>query len=267
MVISLIRSQDRREVIASRLRELNLDFEFIDAVDGKELNTATIQVIQNAQRATRDYGRTIGATEIACAMSHTKAYESLLASDAAGSIILEDDAIIDPKFKGFVAWLLNAEAITRGLWLLGGGEYVEKQVVKNYFDFAICAHQASAEGKNWGKVYQITKCFDHLARACGYFIDRQTAQTLLQNNAPPVALADDWPYFIQQGWISPYLCKPYLIKHPLIINNQSLLQAERSTTTATASKNPKLSSRLKSAIGYYRIAYRFKVALHKLKHG
>lgn len=266
LVISLTRSTDRRTAISSRLRALNLDFEFVDAVDAQSLTQSSIQEIQTSQRKYRDYGRNIGATEIACAMSHGKAYQDILNSNSDGGIILEDDAIISDAFKPFIDWLTEARTVPNGIWLLGGGEYLEKSVEKNYFDFAICSRKPCIIDPKWGALFSIDQCFNHLARACGYFIDKKTAAELVNENQPPIALADDWPFFIEQGWIKPFLCKPYLIKHPLVIDNQSLLQKDRATPNLDPNKKMKFSSRLKQSLGYYRILYRIKVLLHQRKY-
>lgn len=252
--------------ISSRLKALKLDFEFIEAVDAQSLAKSSVQEIQAAQRKCRDYGRNIGATEIACAMSHCKAYQHILNSNQDGGIILEDDAIISDKFESFINWLTAVDSAPNGIWLLGGGEYLEKNVEKNYFDFAICSREPSISDPKWGALFRIDHCFNHLARACGYFVDQKTAATLANENQPPIALADDWPFFINRGWVKPHLCKPYLIEHPLVIDNQSLLQKERTTPNLESKRKTKLPSRLKEYFGYYRVAYRIKVFLHQRRH-
>lgn len=264
LVISLLRSPDRREVISSRLNGLGLDFAFVDAVDARALSTESVREIQLAQRTHRDYGRLMGPTEISCAMSHVAAYREIANSKLDGAIILEDDAIIDNRFRALFNWLQAQRPSLRGLFLLGGGEYLEKGVVKNYFDFAILAKTPELSDPSWGAFFRVDRCFDRLARACGYFIDQESAARLFENNSPPKALADDWPFFIRQGWITPYLCRPYLIEHPLLISGQSLLQEDRSTV-AEKTKSKKTSTRLKELTGYYRLIYRLKVLVHQWK--
>lgn len=264
-VISLLRSPERREVITARLNGLNLDFAFIDAVDARELPPELIEEVQVTQRKHRDYKRDIGATEIACAMSHVAAYREIDGSGLDGAIILEDDAIIDGRLRSLFYWLKTQEVTPQGLWLLGGGEYLEKGVTKNYFDFSTLTQTPDFTDQSWGAVFRIKIGFDRLARACGYFIDRASATRLLENNSPPKALADDWPFFIAQGWITAYLCKPYLIKHPLIISGQSLLQDDRSTP-ARRTQAKKISTQIKEITGYYRLIYRLQVLTHQWKH-
>ena len=265
LVISLLRSPDRREVISSRLSDLGLDFAFIDAVDAKALSNESIREIQLAQRTHRDYGRYMGPTEIACAMSHVAAYREIANSKLDGAIILEDDAIIDDRFRALFNWLQAQRPSLRGLFLLGGGEYLEKGVAKNYFDFAILAKTPELSDRSWGAFFRVDRCFDRLARACGYFIDQESAARLFEKNSPTKALADDWPFFIQRGWITPYLCKPYLINHPLDIIGQSLLQEDRSAA-AQRTKTKKVSTRIKELTGYYQLIYRLKVLAHQWKH-
>lgn len=265
LVISLLRSPDRRTAITARLNDLGLDFTFIDAVDARTLPPESVSKVQLAQRIHRDYKRDIGATEIACAMSHVAAYREMGDGGLDGAIILEDDAIIDDRFRSLFCWLKGQNNPPEGLWLLGGGEYLEKSVTKNYFDFSILAKTPAFTDPSWGAIFPIKGGFDRLARACGYFIDKKSAACLLENNSPPKAVADDWPFFIQQGCIMPYLCKPYLINHPLDIIGQSLLQEDRSAA-AQRTKTKKVSTRIKELTGYYQLIYRLKVLAHQWKN-
>lgn len=265
-VVSLLRSPERRKTISSRMKALGINFEFIDAIDAQLLPLSEVMDIQKQQRATKDYGRSLGPGEIACALSHAKAYQTIQNETLDGAVILEDDAIIDSRFPQFIEWLKHQSSTPVGLWLLGGGEYLEKTVIKNYYDFAILSKPAIISNQTWGELFLISGHFERLARTCGYFIDRKSAQTLLDNNTPPKTLADDWPFFINNGWVCPYLCKPFLIAHPLELQGQSLIQADRSSPQELAIKRKKLSTNLKELIGYYRFAYWAKVRWHHLTH-
>lgn len=265
LVISLERSVDRRDTISRRLKELKLEFTFVDAVDATTLPQNLVMTIQQQQRQIHDYGRNVGQTEIACAMSHIKAYQMISDQGLDGAIILEDDAIIESRFASLFRWLTAETKPVEGMWLLGGGEYLEKQVVKTYFDFAILSTKPHYRDLSWGQSFKIIGCFDRLARACGYFLDKGTAVRLAAGNNPIQAVADDWPFFIKNGWVTPYLCRPYLISHPLELSGQSLLQSERTNPRDTSQKK-KLSSRIKEQTGYYRVLYRLKVILHQGHH-
>ena len=265
-IISLLRSPERRETISLRMSALKIKFEFVDAVDAQLIPPSELIDIQKQQRATKDYGRLLGAGEIACALSHAKAYQTIQNNELDGAVILEDDAIIDSGFPKFIDWLKNQSSVPNGLWLLGGGEYLEKAVKKNYYDFATLSKPAIIPNKPWGQLFLIAGHFERLARTCGYFIDKKSAQTLLANNTPPKTLADDWPFFIKNEWICPYLCKPFLIAHPLEISGQSLIQADRASSQELSVKRKKLSTRLKELVGYYRFTYWAKVRCHHLTH-
>lgn len=208
----------------------------------------------------------MGMTVIACATSHAAAYQEIYKTALDGAIILEDDAIINDGFRPFCDWLKGQNSPPQGLWLLGGGEYLEKNVTKNYFDFAILSKTPAFSDPSWGAAFCVEDCFDRLAHACGYFIDQESAARLLEYNSPPKALADDWPFFIHQGWIKPYICKPYVIEHPLVIEGQSLLQDDRSVPKQRTQQTKKISTRAKEFVGYYQLIYRLKVLLHHWKH-
>lgn len=106
-VISLKHSQ-RREVIKTRLDGLGLNFEFFDAVYGKDLTEEEIAKIDfnfypkkyNARKAL-----TLG--EIGCAMSHILLYEYMVKHKIEQAIILEDDAIVSLYFKQILIDVLN----------------------------------------------------------------------------------------------------------------------------------------------------------------
>lgn len=78
LVISLNRALERREKISSFLKSSNIDFEFIDAVDGLKIG---------------DPNKHFHPSVIATFLSHKKALE--VASNNDITLILEDDAIGD----------------------------------------------------------------------------------------------------------------------------------------------------------------------------
>lgn len=90
-VISLARAPERRAAMVAMLRGA-LEYEIVEAVDGKELSGQEAQFCLDryCARAFRD----LSLTEIACAASHKKALERFLQSGADTGLILEDDAEI-----------------------------------------------------------------------------------------------------------------------------------------------------------------------------
>lgn len=91
LVINLTRRPDRLAFMLSQLDALELAFERVEAIDGRQDNVGSGTDL-------------ITPVEIACALSHRKAWQRFLATDAPLCLILEDDVLIAPEAKH----LLNA---------------------------------------------------------------------------------------------------------------------------------------------------------------
>lgn len=90
-VINLQRSPQRLAHAAAELARVKLSFERIDAVDGRALTAAEIDAVYDAKRNQQRFYADLSLGEIACYMSHRKAWSQLLASEHHAAIILEDD--------------------------------------------------------------------------------------------------------------------------------------------------------------------------------
>ena len=96
-VISLKRSRNRREKLKLTLDTMNVDYSFVDAVDGYDLNLldaacAFSEEHESTNFETRPSLKPITPFEIACTLSHIKAIHSASLEKQSGALILEDDA-------------------------------------------------------------------------------------------------------------------------------------------------------------------------------
>lgn len=102
-VISLARSQDRRTRIAARLQELSLEFEFFDAVDGKDLSDYHHSLVDYSFADFRKtYGRPLSNGEVGCALSHALLYKKIVDENIPHAVILEDDALPNTEFAALI---------------------------------------------------------------------------------------------------------------------------------------------------------------------
>jgi GR25 family glycosyltransferase involved in LPS biosynthesis len=93
-VINLDRSPERMKELDERLRKLNIRYERISAVDGKNLSSEEI-----AQVATPSCAKACTFSSIGCAMSHKKAWKKVIDENIRTALILEDDAIFADNFE------------------------------------------------------------------------------------------------------------------------------------------------------------------------
>ena len=96
IVISLPHARERRKRISQRFAEVDLPFEFMDAIDARELTEADMAQIDTRYR--RRWGlRPLAPAELACWRSHVRAIAQARAGPDPMTAIFEDDAILRPE--------------------------------------------------------------------------------------------------------------------------------------------------------------------------
>jgi glycosyl transferase family 25 len=104
IVISLIRSPQRREKARSELSRTNLNWDFLDAVDGSQLQSAPQEY--DVKKVKRLLGFDMTANEIGCFLSHKKAWQ-ICVDNNLPTLVFEDDFILLPHFESTVQCLLT----------------------------------------------------------------------------------------------------------------------------------------------------------------
>ncbi len=91
--ISLKRALQRREYIQNHLKELKLNFEIIDAVDGQQLTQEDLEANCDMEEvnAKRNW---LSNGALACGMSHYKVFEKIVENKEPYALIVEDDAAL-----------------------------------------------------------------------------------------------------------------------------------------------------------------------------
>ena len=107
-VISLTRSIERRASITKQMKRLELEFEFIDAVDGKEITNDQLNKV-DFDLARNFCGHDLSINEVGCALSHILLYEQIVKESIDKCIILEDDIYINSSFKKIINDILKVD--------------------------------------------------------------------------------------------------------------------------------------------------------------
>jgi glycosyl transferase, family 25 len=95
-VISLARAHDRRVFIRRALDEIGVQFEILDAVDGRELGDRETRSYSEL-RALREYGRGLARGMLASSISHLRAYQRIVDEGLPECVVIEDDACVSPE--------------------------------------------------------------------------------------------------------------------------------------------------------------------------
>ena len=113
LVINLARSAERLAVMSAALEALGLDFERVDAVDGATLDDDAVEAAAPAELIRKTYHRPLSRSEVACALSHRKAWQRIVDDELDFGIVLEDDALPEAHFADTVALIASLPA---GSW-------------------------------------------------------------------------------------------------------------------------------------------------------
>jgi len=97
ILINLARASDRREKMSAQFKSLGVDFEILEATDGRLLTAEQRNLVDNgARRKITPYPLT--DNEIGCWISHRRSMQRLLDSGETMAAIIEDDAALSPEF-------------------------------------------------------------------------------------------------------------------------------------------------------------------------
>ncbi|NAR64328.1 glycosyltransferase family 25 protein [Acinetobacter haemolyticus] len=97
-LINLDSSDERLQKADIELRKQQVEYIRIPAVDGRKLELASYANYES-KKAHAFTGRDLIGAEIGCYLSHKKAVEAFLSSNADYGIVLEDDLSLTPDFK------------------------------------------------------------------------------------------------------------------------------------------------------------------------
>lgn len=197
-VINLEKDIVRRNNMQQLLSKHNINFEFIDAVYGKNIPKDELYKYYDENKAKREaIGRGLTISEIGCAMSHLKAYQTIISQDLPYALILEDDILIVPEFKD----------------TLDGIESVLKQ--SNFLDVILLGGDNFWYTK-WGATsiyhkHSIVKTHHDVWYTYSYIITQEIARKMIDKITPIFTVIDHWDYYNRKGWCNVYAVVPNIV--------------------------------------------------------
>ena len=177
-VVSLPDCTDRRDTISKSLANLGIEFEFVDAVDGRYGLDPQYED-QIDRTAAQRRGRILSDAEFACALSHILIYRRIVSENIAYALILEDDALPSSKLVEFLA----------------GGYYREADLIQLYSTRAWVRRRGAKRLLTTHTSYLRTPRLN-VACAVAYTVSNQAAFHLA-THAIPVNKEADWPWCLE----------------------------------------------------------------------
>jgi glycosyl transferase, family 25 len=139
LVISLMRSIERREKVSQEMAKTNLSWNFLDAVDGRRVDFPIAEYPEKKVKSLLGFGLSPG--EIGAALSHKIAWRMCCDANQV-TLVLEDDFVLLPQFEqtleivtqGDQGWnLLRLQALTESPFVLLQ-KHNSVSIVKNEVD-------------------------------------------------------------------------------------------------------------------------------------
>lgn len=227
-IVSLQQDVEKRAIISKTLKDFGLKFSFVDAIYGKDLPDSTLNSFRKKSTGKLiDRGFPATPGEIGCTLSHLKAYQEVIDRGLEWACILEDDAILDERFRVFIKSFQNAELNPKTLYILGGQNGLdEKQIIKSVKNTKLVGAQ------NFSKTI---KSEQFVYRTCCYLISSHLAKKIINISKTSFILADDWNYLVKSKTINDiYISK--FVDHPKDFS-MSYLQQERDAVTLSRISN------------------------------
>jgi glycosyl transferase family 25 len=237
-VINLDRDRDRLKSISLNLASLGFNFERVPGVIGKEVTD--LQSLVNLQayawRNRRDDPR---AGEVGCYLSHLKAMETFLKTEAPWCVVLEDDVEVLP----------GCVEVLRGL-----AEKDDWDLVKLYNNHSGTPVKKRALRAGYRLVVHLTRTTSSAA----YIVNRRAAKTLLKSLLPiseqiDHALDRPWETGLRTRGVRPMP----VVFAPIAHSTSSIGYQDKAKARRTLAKSVKLFlSRAKKEIARFTFATR-----------
>lgn len=209
-VISLPGSLERQAFISSQLERQGLLFDWLDGVNGRELKNDEVSRFYSEEKALGEGGRALTLGELGCALSHLKAYQSLIESDAKMALVLEDDAALRGDFHSML------EGVVQGVnW-----QEIDLLLLSHVYKYT-----------DWGALPLIGDLrLVHMVTAYngnGYIVTRKGAEKLLRELRPVFVPADAWNYLHKKNVLRIRGVVPYLVNHSVLSEDSIIGIRER----------------------------------------
>ncbi len=185
-VISL-KSSKRRTFVSKQMEEFGLDFDFFDAINGKELSEEEIEKNCDIE-AIKKHPKWLNKGALGCALSHLYIYQEMIQQSIERAIILEDDMVLNKEFR----CLLNKLNTRKE----------KEEVIMLYYRAFNKVTFSTKDSTNLNDNFKILKPYtlDDIPITTGcYYITKNACKKLSDIIQPIRVSADSWKYFVKNS--------------------------------------------------------------------
>lgn len=225
LIISRKAEEVRRTFQTQQLATLSLPFEFLDAVEAADLTVA------ECQAAASNWPSPTRRQDIACFLSHRKAWQ-VVAEHGAKTLILEDDAVLSDDIAHVLANIEAREDAWNSVYDL---EFAPRRHILKRRR----AWQDEAGG------FSATRIYQNRVGLAGYVIGPEVARRMLAETTS-YSLVD--AHFWHRAWLAAYQIEPAPVIQQRFLEDQAesagFVRPEKDLVFLPFSKMRKLARRL-----------------------
>jgi glycosyl transferase family 25 len=192
-VINLARSPERRAHMVAELGKTGVDYEIVQAVDGRELDFHDPRTVATIEPSALDSNLLL-PNQIACVLSHLHAYQKILDDGLDYGLVFEDDVIL-PSDLGSLT-----DAIAKHF---AGAE----MVLLNFDGKNGCrmTREGSVELPG-SRLLVLPVDVTEPVSGAAYIITRQACERMIEQLLPVRAKVDDWAQRYNEGMLDRVRC-------------------------------------------------------------
>jgi len=197
-VINLKQAVDRKRHMEKQLKKLNINYEIIEAVNGRALDDQALVEWSNfdfyQQHPTWE---TRGKGLIGCALSHQSIYKKIVAEKIPRAIILEDDIQMTKNMRLLFTRINELTNIDKN-------ELILFDAISNGDKVQLSAFNRRKIAENFSLLYPIN--FNNLWHCSAYSISYESAAEFLKCYPKVERVADAWGAFYAKNIFSTISC-------------------------------------------------------------
>jgi glycosyl transferase family 25 len=243
-VINLARSPDRRTQITAEIDKTGFGYEFMEAVDGRELDLNDARLVDRAVVDNSSFRGGAGVPgTVACALSHLRVFRKVLEDKQERALVLEDDV----SMPSDLATLVDS---------VGKHMFGAEVVLLNFHNSGPCrVTKKGAVRLPSSRLIVDPVDTRHLTSAGAYVITREACVRMERFVLPVRAHPDDWDVFCREGVIDRVRCVV-----PMPVSNNTTLR-----TTIDRYRPGSLQARVLESVTRVRVPVLYQILTYRRK--
>ena len=188
-VVSLKRSERRRQFMLEQLNKFNLDYEIFDAIDYQSVSENDIA----QYRSKIDYWQTVRRSIVCATLSHYLVIKKIIDQNLNCALILEDDALLPINIKDILS---DIERV------------IKKNEIISLYYAGFHPLKLSLIGQEIIKSGQLLfpVNIEDAGSAASYIVQKEAAKNIVRINMPFIGMTDSFDIFYKNGGFSSFRC-------------------------------------------------------------